>query len=127
MGSEKVEIVRGLYEGFRRGDAEAAFEYLDRDIVWVAERIGLPDMDRVYHGHDGVRTFWRQWLSAWEEVAWEMQELSEVEDGRVRVLIHQRNKGRETGIWVEQRPYEMLWTFAEGKIVRMDFRWAEPG
>ena len=122
MGSKNVEIVQRLYECFRRRDNETPFEYYDRDIVWAVGEFEVLDIDRVYHGHEGVRAFWRQWLSAWDELEWELVELSELENGRVKGVIHQRNKGKGTGIWVEQRPYEQIWTLADGKVIRVDYR-----
>jgi ketosteroid isomerase-like protein len=121
VASDNVEIVRRLYEAFRRRDNETAFRLYDRDIVWAVGDFEALDIDRVYHGHEGVRSFWRQWLSAWEELEWELVEISELEDGRVRGVIHQRNKGKGTGIWVEQRPYEQIWTLADGKVIRVDY------
>ena len=31
------------------------------DVEWDASRLHelIPDLDDVYHGHDGVRTYWR--------------------------------------------------------------------
>ena len=121
MASENVEIVRRLYESFRRRDNETAFQLFDRDIVWAVGESEVLDIDRVYHGHEGVRAFWRQWLSAWDELEWQIAEFEELEDGRVRVVIHQRNKGKGTGIWIEQRPYEQIWTIADGKVIRVDY------
>jgi ketosteroid isomerase-like protein len=121
VASRNLEIVELLYDCFRRRDNETPFEYYDRDIVWAVGEFEVLDIDRVYHGHDGVRAFWRQWLSAWEELEWELVELSELDDGRVRGLLRQRNKGKGTGIWVEQRPYEQLWTLADGKVIRVDY------
>src|SRR5918999_1531358 len=109
MASENVEIVERLYECFRVGDNETPFRYFDRDIVWITDDIQIPDIDRAYHGHDGVREFWRRWLAAWEEIEWE-QQIDELPDGRVRARIRQRNKGKGTGIWVDQPPYEQIWT-----------------
>ena len=127
MGSENVEIVGRLYECFRTGDNETPFRYFDADIVWITHDIRIPDIDRVYHGHEGVRAFWRQWLSAWDELEWEIAELEELKDGRVRVEIHQRNKGKGTGIWIEQRPYEQIWTIADGKVIRVDYHELDQG
>ena len=122
VASENVEIVRGLYDAFRRRDNESPFEYFDRDIVWIIDELRLPDMDRVYHGHDGVRAFWRAWLEAWDELDWKLVELEELDDGRVRAVIRQRNKGRGAGIWVEQSPYSQIWTLAAGKVIRVEYR-----
>jgi ketosteroid isomerase-like protein len=124
VASENVEIVERLYESFREGDNETPFRYFDRDIVWITHDIKIPDIERAYHGHEGVRQFWRVWLGAWEEIQWE-QELDELPDGRVRARIRQRNKGKGTGIWVDQPPYEQIWTLTEGKVVRMEARLRE--
>jgi hypothetical protein len=121
MASENVEIVERLYECFRVGDNETPFRYFDRDIVWITDDIQIPDIDRAYHGHEGVREFWRRWLAAWEEIEWE-QQLDELPDGRVRARIRPRNKGTGAGIWVDQPPYEQIWTLTEGKVVRMQAR-----
>ena len=121
MRSQNVEIVERLYDCFRRRDNDTPFTYYDRDIVWAVGEFQAVDIDRVYHGHEGVRAFWRQWLSAWDELEWELLELSELDDGRVRGVINQRNKGKGTGIWVEQRPYEQIWTLAGGKVIPVDY------
>ena len=125
MGEKSnLEIVQLLYDSFRARDNDTAFEYLDPEIVWTGDITGLLDLDDEYRGHEGIRRFWRQWLSAWEEISWEMQ-LEKLQDGRIRALIHQRNKGRGTGIWVDQRPYVQYWTLAGGKVVRMEMRWVD--
>jgi len=40
------------------------------------------------------------------------------------VLVRQRNRGRGTGIWIDQDPYNHFWTFVDGKVARVEFRWA---
>jgi ketosteroid isomerase-like protein len=125
VGSENVEIVRRLYEFFRSRDNESPFELYAEDIVWDARGAQIPGLDQVYHGHDGVRTFWRQWLEAWEEIEFETDEPVELEDGRVQVLVRQRNRGHGSGIWVDWDPYNHLWTLADGKVRMLEFSWAE--
>jgi ketosteroid isomerase-like protein len=68
MSQENVEIVRTLLDWFAHRQHERAFELYDPEIEWDASRmvVGLPDTAGVYHGHEGVRTYWRNWLSAWE-------------------------------------------------------------
>jgi ketosteroid isomerase-like protein len=118
------EIVALLYDCFRRRDNETPFEYLSEDIEWNAGGTEVLDMDGVYRGHDGVRKFWRRWLSAWEKIEW-TEEIEDLDDGRVRAVVHQRNKGRDFGAWIDQRPYAQTWTLENGKVTRMDFEWLE--
>jgi ketosteroid isomerase-like protein len=124
VASENVEIVKRLYESFRTRDNEAPFEYYAEDIVWDARTVKAPGLQQVYRGHDGVRAFWRAWLEAWEEIEVDTDEPVELGDGRVKVRVRQRNRGRETGIWIEQDPYDAFWTLEGGKVVRVEFAWA---
>jgi ketosteroid isomerase-like protein len=124
VGSQNVEVVRRLYELFRARDNETPFEFYAEDIVWDARGAQILGLEHVYRGHEGVRAFWRQWLEAWEEIEFEIEEPVELDDGRVRVLVRQRNRGRGTGIWIDQDPYEHFWTLADGKVTRVEFRWA---
>jgi ketosteroid isomerase-like protein len=125
-GSENAEIVKRLYESFRKRDNAAAFELYATDIVWDVSGIQMLGFDAEYHGHDGVRTFWRNWLEAWDGIEWEQTEPEELDDGRVRVQINnQRNTGRETGIEIGQSSYEQFWTIENGKVTRVEARWID--
>lgn len=122
MGSENVEIVRRLYEVFEARDNDAAFELMDPQIEWDGRESFVPGLDKVYRGHAGVTEFWREWLDAWEEIDFDVSEPVELSDGRVVATItRQRNRGRGTGIWVDQAPYQQLWTIRDGKVVAMRF------
>jgi ketosteroid isomerase-like protein len=124
VGSESVEIVRRLYDCFRARDNDTPFEFYAEDIVWDARGAQILGLEHVYHGHEGVRDFWRQWLEAWDQIEFEIGEPVELDDGRVRVDVRQRNRGRGTGIWIDQDPYEHFWTLVDGKVNRVEFRWA---
>jgi ketosteroid isomerase-like protein len=125
-GSENVEIVKRLYESFRTRDNSAAFDLYAADIVWDVTSMEMLGFESVYHGHDGVRTFWRNWLDAWKGIEWEQTEPEELDDGRVRVQINnQRNTGRETGIEIGQKSYEQCWTVENGKVTRVELRWID--
>ncbi len=120
MTPTDVELVRGLYDAFRRHDTEKAFEVFAEDIEWDTTGFETPGLGAVYRGHDGVRQFWRQWLEAWQEISWEA-EYEQLSGGRVRVRVHQRNQGRDSGIWVDQPPYEQLWTIEDGLVTRVEY------
>jgi ketosteroid isomerase-like protein len=116
MSQENVEIVRDLLEAFRRRDHERAFDFYDPDIVW--EDLSGLDTGGVFHGHEGVRTYWRQWLSAWRDLQFEIQDLRDGGDEIVALIHKQRQWGRHSGIETEMPPYGIVFTIRNGKVVR---------
>ena len=92
MSQENVEIVRTLAEGFQHRQHERAFEFYDPEIEWDASRmvVGLPDTAGIYHGHEGVRAYWRNWLSAWSDLDFELQDVVDAGDEGVALIRNQR-------------------------------------
>ena len=108
MSQENVEIVRTLLEGFAHRQHERAFVLYDPEIEWDASRMvgGLPDdVAGVYHGHEGVRAYWRNWLSAWSDLDFELQDVVDAGDEVVALIRNQRQWGRHSGIVTEVQPY----------------------
>ena len=121
MSQENVELVRGLLEAFRRRDHERAFDFYAPDIEWDATGVRevIPDLARIYRGHDGVRTYWRQWLSAWSDLEFDVEDVRDGEGGEVVALIrNQRQWGRHSGVVTEMPPYGLVFTIRDGKVVR---------
>jgi ketosteroid isomerase-like protein len=121
VASENIEIVEQLFDCFRRRDNETPFDYYAEDIVWDARGGPMLDLAEVYHGHDGVREFWRGWLAAWEEIDFEVVEIRELPPDRVVTVFQQRNRGRGSGIWIEMERHAFLWTIRERKVTAMKF------
>jgi ketosteroid isomerase-like protein len=120
MSQENVEIVRSLAEGFQQRQHERAFEFYDPEIEWDASRAAEinPDLVGVYHGHEGVRSYWRNWLSAWSDLHFEVQDVLEAGDDVVLLIRNQRQWGRHSGLETEVPPYAMVFTFRGGKVIR---------
>jgi ketosteroid isomerase-like protein len=113
MSQETVDLARSLYDAVERGDYERPFEVLDTNIIWDV-RLHLPDLDRFYRGHEGIREFWRQWLAAWETLEFN---LVAVEDRGDLVVfeVKQRNRGRASGVAVDF-DYFQAFTVHDGKV-----------
>ena len=120
MSQENFEIVRALADGFQHRQHERAFEFYDPEIEWDASRGAdlVPDIAGVYHGHEGVRTYWRNWLSAWSDLQFEIQDVVDAGDDVVLLVRNQRQWGRQSGIATEMPPYGMVFTIRGGKVVR---------
>ena len=123
MSQENVELVRRLLEMFAAREHEAVFAFYDREIEWNAEvspgGLGLvDDLQGVYHGHDGVRTYWRRWLQAWKDLTFEVEDIVGAGDEVVALIRNQRQWGRQSGIVTEMPPYGLVFTIRDGKVVR---------
>jgi ketosteroid isomerase-like protein len=122
MSREDVAIVEMLLNRFRAGDHDV-FEHYDAAIEWDATRGAEHGggLARLYRGHEGVRTYWREWLSAWQPIKAFDYELRDGGESVVALISGQRNRGRHSGIEVEVRPYALVFTLRDRKVVRWAF------
>ena len=107
MSQENVEIVRRVWAAVERHDTEAMFAFYDPDIVWQDHTDALELQDHSYHGHEGVRQFWREWLEPFETF--------EAHSDFVLTRLHGRLKGSEREV---QSKAADVWTFREGSAIR---------
>lgn len=114
MPERNVERLREAFEDFLAGRPFGA-NLLDPDVEWDATDLPVLDIGEVFHGIEGVRQFWREWLAAWETVEFEY-ELVPAGD-RVVALIDQWMRGRTTGIEMPIGKYAQVYRFRDGKVV----------
>jgi ketosteroid isomerase-like protein len=122
MSRENVEIVRKLFAAFRSvevGNFERRLdevrEIFDPEVEWVAAPQSLLASEE-YRGYDGVRRFWTQFLSAWEEYGVQVDELIDAGDQVVAVM---RLSGRTNELEVDEARSSLL-TLRDGRIVRIE-------
>jgi ketosteroid isomerase-like protein len=119
VSSENVEIIRRLWETWDQRAHEDVFAHYDEHIEWIqSDVLRLPDEEPVYRGHEGVRTFWRLWLGAWEQVSYESVEFRDAGDEVVALVHNQHMRGRASGVDLVMS-YAQVWTLRDGKVVRM--------
>jgi ketosteroid isomerase-like protein len=99
MSQENLEVVRRVIEAHDRGDFATVFAAYDPGIEWHLTPGWAPafDFEPVYHGHEGVRAFWRQWFAAWETASFEYEEFIDRGDSVVTILS-QRVRRRTSGL-----------------------------
>ena len=122
MSRENVETVRRVIDAHDRGDFTSVFAAYDPSIEWrLAPGWAIAsDFEPVYHGHEGVRAFWRAWFAAWETASFEYEELIDAGDSVVAILS-QHVRGRTSGVELEWTSYGQVWTIRDSKIVRVAF------
>jgi len=114
MSQANVKLVLSLYDAIQKRDYESPFDVIDEDIVWDMSRFALPDMAKVYRGHDGIREFWTKWLAAWETIEFRALGAEDHAD-HVIVEVEQRNRGRASGVAVDFHYFQVS-TVRNGKV-----------
>lgn len=120
MSQENVEVVRRLYDAVAQRDAEAVLTFYDPEVEWddtQGPARALMGAD-VYHGHEGVRRWFREWYEAFADVEAEILELIDAGEHVVSVLNYQ-GRGRVSGVEVAFTQVAGVWTVRDGKVVRV--------
>jgi ketosteroid isomerase-like protein len=114
MSQENVETIREMVAASQRGDWAAAIAPFDPDVELDQTR--MPG-GGIYHGVDGVWSFYRRWFGSWENIKVRPQRVLEVDADRVLSLLEVSGTGRESGAEVSMTTAD-LYTIREGRIVR---------
>ena len=77
-----------------------------------------PDLETVFHGHDGYLRLWGYWLDAFEDIRWDPEEILDFGD-RFLVATQQRGSGSGSGVAVSE-PVFQLFTIRRGLVVRQE-------
>jgi ketosteroid isomerase-like protein len=119
MLRENVEIVRRVYDAAARRDAATVLDIYDPEVELDLSRlqvVGFMGQD-VYRGHEGLRSFFREWHEAWENIEYDYDELIDAGEEVISVVTR-RGRGRASGAEVELA-VALVWALREGKVVRV--------
>jgi ketosteroid isomerase-like protein len=124
VSQENVELVRRLYAELASAGSPQEFEqrlsddalsaFLDPGIEWVPPTQSLLAVDS-YRGFAGVRRFWLEFLSTWDEYSVEPLKFDDVGD-QVAVVVH--IVGWTHGLEVDETRSSLL-TIRHGRVVRV--------
>lgn len=120
-----MEIVRALYDAVARRDSEAVLAIYHPDVEWDhrnnRELVGLMGGELVYHGHEGVRRWSRDFYEAWENVEAELVDLIEADGDKVVVVLNYRGRGRVSGLEVGFTSMAGVLTIRDRRVVRAEW------
>ena len=115
MSQENVEIVKAFTSLFEAGDRDAWRDYFDPDVVWDTSASTMPSAG-IYHGHEGIERFFREWLGAWSDYKIEPSEYIDA-GGSVVIVFRQSGIGRDSGVRTE-REFFAVYDLSDSKVVR---------
>ncbi len=110
-----MEAVRGVYERWERVISAAALRLFDPAVVFVIGP-GFPDAGS-YAGVEGIRGYMRGFLEPWDRITISAEELEDAGDTVIATVL-QSGVGAGSGVATELH-YFQAWTFADGKVVRL--------
>jgi ketosteroid isomerase-like protein len=114
MSQENVEIVRRGFESFARGDLDSFLAFTDPEIE-ITEPSEVPGQ-RTYRGHQGLLDSMADWAGQWDEFHAEPVRMIDAGE-QVVVQVHQRGRGKGSGVLVEQQ-FGYVLTIRDGKLIR---------
>jgi ketosteroid isomerase-like protein len=114
MSEENVEVVRKAidYEYYGVGDRAEAEAIFDPQVVLN------PIDEGPSSGFVAMRSDMERWASAFNELTVTVEEIIDAGD-RVVVVTHHEGRGRESGVEVDTRFYE-VYSLRDGKVSRVD-------
>ena len=114
--------VRQAYAAQTRRDFEAVLAGWDPACEYHPSRdLMPPDLEAVFHGHDGMLELWRYWRDAFRDIRWEPEEILDLGE-QFLVTAQQKGHGSGSGVAVSE-PIFQLFSLRRGLVVRQeDFR-----
>ena len=113
MSQENVELTHQVYDAFNRRDSAAFVELMDADVEALPR---LAAVEGGYHGHDGIRRWWKNLLDTIPDFTVEVIEVRERGDMTltdIRTSGHGADSGSplEETVWVpiQWRDKKVLW------------------
>jgi ketosteroid isomerase-like protein len=116
-------LARGMeraYAAANRHDFELMVAGYDPDAYEYHPSAELlpPDLEKVFHGHEGYRKLWRYWIDAFEDIRWDPEEVIDLGD-KFLVTTRQSGHGSSSGIAVSE-PVFQLFTLRRGLVIRQE-------
>jgi uncharacterized protein len=114
MSEQNLDLARGAYEAFGRGDIPAVLGALSEDVDWNVPEV-LPHGRRAA-GREDVGRFFQELASGWQDFGIEIEDFCASGD---RVCVIGRASGTLDGT---QTGYGFVhaWTVRDGELARMD-------
>jgi ketosteroid isomerase-like protein len=114
-----LELYREGIDAWNRRDLVAVLEQTAPDFEFHTAGM-FPGLEPVYRGREGLVEFWNAFVEEpWALLHVEIEDLRELDDGRVLALLTFTGKGKESDVEVTVQ-YGHLCTFRDGQVARID-------
>ena len=77
MSQENVRFARRAYDAFNRRDWDAFVAFMDKEIEMESRLVAI---EGGYHGHEGMRRWWEDFLGTFPDYQIEIEEMRDLGD-----------------------------------------------
>ena len=98
-----VELTREVFEAVNRGDLDASLSFYGPDVAWDGSSLGIG----TFEGAVAFRRFVEDWVAAYDELKFELEEILDLGNGVVFMVHDQTGRPvgstgyvRQRGAWV---------------------------
>jgi ketosteroid isomerase-like protein len=117
MPEENIALVRSVMTEFTQ--TQEPDERLAPDFVWDLRSWPVWTGQAEFHGADGFREFFAEWIDAYDKWTQELEDFIPAGETQVVVTTVQRGRLRGSNAWVALRA-AFLYTVEEGLIKRIE-------
>jgi ketosteroid isomerase-like protein len=114
MPTEAEQAVHGLADAINQRDPDAAIAVCDPEIEFLSV---LAVSGKAYKGHAGIREYFDDIASAWEEWRVEVHRVAPGANGRVAIVMTMHMRGKGSGAALSERTGH-IWTLRNSKLLR---------
>jgi ketosteroid isomerase-like protein len=114
VSAAQEEPVRGFAEAIVANDLPRALAVCHPEIEFHSM---LAVSGSAYLGLGGIRKYFEDIASAWDEWTVEVHRVAPAPDGRVAIVMTMRARGRESGVPLSELTAH-VWTLKDGKLLR---------
>ena len=117
MWDERIKTVRAFADAITERDLDAALPLCHAEIEFFSLLAQLEA--RPYHGHAGIRRYFKDVDATWDEWRVEVEHLVAAPDGRVVIVMSTHMRGRGSGLPFAERVAN-VWEFKDEKLWRAE-------
>jgi ketosteroid isomerase-like protein len=111
MSASDIELLRGAWAAFQRGDIDTATEVLDPDVRWYGA--GEADAEGACHNREQARAFIRRSLE--DGISTELLDIRDAGQHRFVLILH----AHVPAAWGERDAHGEVVTVRDGKVTEM--------
>jgi ketosteroid isomerase-like protein len=114
VAEEDKAVISALYDAFARRDLDAALELFDPAVeFWPQGTAELAERTEPYRGHDGIRAYFRDVTTLWDELRVDPTDFRAAGGG---VVVFGTAHGR-AGDRVLEQPVIWVWKIRAGRVL----------